>query len=78
MLPGIINEKGNCLDVRDDVSRKNAIRHTYESLASGAFILVSVVMADSKPINLCYRCYNNIFNTYFLMCIILKYIEILI
>ena len=22
MLPGIINEKGNCLDVRDDISEK--------------------------------------------------------
>ena len=78
MLPDIKNEKGNCLDVRDDISGKNAIRHTFESLAADAFILVIVVIVDSKPINLCYRCYNNIFNTYFLMCIILKYIEILI
>ena len=78
MLPGIINEKENCLDVRDDISEKNAIRQTYESLASGAFILGIVVIVDSKPMNLCYRCYNNIFNTYFLMCIILKYIGILI
>ena len=78
MLPGIINEKGNCLDVRDDISEKNAIRHTYESLASGAFILGIVVIVDSKPINLYYRCYNNIYNTYFLMCITLKYTEILI
>ena len=58
--------------------KKNAIRHTYESLASGLFILGIVVIVDSKPMNLCYRCYNNIFNIYFLMCIILKYIEILI
>ena len=71
MLPSIINAKENCL-------QKNAIRHTYESLASGAFILGIVVIDDRKPMNLCYRCYNNIFNTYFLMCIILKYIEILI
>ena len=78
MLPGIINEKGNCLDVRDDISERNEIRQTYESLASGAFILGIVVIVDSKPMNLCYRCYDNIFNTYFLMCIILKYIEILI
>ena len=78
MLPGIINEKGNCLDLRDDISEKNAIRHTYESLASGLFILGIVVIVDSKPVNLSYRCYNNIFNIYFLMCIILKYIEILI
>ena len=78
MLHGIINEKGNCLDVRDDISEKNAIRYTYESLASGVFILGIVVVVDSKPMNLCYRCYNNIFNTLFLMCIILKYIEILI
>ena len=78
MLPGIINEKGNCLDVRDDISEINAIRHTYESLASGAFILGIVVIVVTKPMNLCYRCYNNIFNTHFLMCIILKYVEILI
>ena len=78
MLLGIINERGNCLDVRDDISEKNAIRHKYESLASGAFILGIVVIVDSKPTDLCYRCYNNIFNTYFLMCIILKYIKILI
>ena len=78
MLPGIMNEKGNCLDVRDDISEKNAIRHMYESLASGAFILGIVVIVDSKSMDLCYRCYNNIFNTYFLMCIILTYKEILI
>ena len=78
MLPGIINEIENCLDVRDDISEKNAIRHTYKSLTSGAFILGIVVIVDSKPMNLCYRCYNDIFDTYFLMCIILKYIEILI
>ena len=75
MLPGIINEKGNRLDVRDDISEKDAIRHTYESLASGAFILGIVVIVDSKPMKLFYRYYNNIFDTYFLMCIILKYIE---
>ena len=57
MLPDIINEKGNCLEVRDDISEKNAIRHTYESLASGSFILGIVVIVDSKPMNLCYRCY---------------------
>ena len=78
MLPGIINEKGNCLDVRDDISEKNAIRNMYESLASGTFILGFVVIVDSQPRNLCYRCYNNIFNTYFLRCIIQKCIEMLI
>ena len=46
MLPGIINEKGNCLDVRDDISERNDIRQTYESLASGAFILGIVVIVD--------------------------------
>ena len=55
MLPGIINENGNCLDVRDDISEKNAIRHTYESLASGAFVLGIVVIDDSKSMGLCYR-----------------------
>ena len=54
MLLGIINEKGNCLDVRDDMSERNAIRHTYESLASGAFILGIVVIVDSKPTDLSY------------------------
>ena len=64
--------------MKEVIFQKNAIRHTYESLASGAFILGIEVIVDSKPTNLCYRCYYNIFNTHFLVCIILKYIEILI
>ena len=41
MLHGIINEQGNCLDVRDDISGKMNIFHifSYEFLASGALIL---------------------------------------
>ena len=57
---GIINEQGNWLDVRDDISEKNTIFHifSYKILTSGAFIVEIIVIADNKPINLCYRCYK--------------------
>ena len=29
MLYGIINEQGNCLDIRDDISEKNTIFHMF-------------------------------------------------
>ena len=56
----IINEQRNCLDVRDDISEKNTIFHMfpYKSLASGDFILEIIVIADNKPMYLCYRCYK--------------------
>ena len=46
------------LEVRDDISEKNTIFHMYSySLASGALVLVITVVADNKPMELCYRCY---------------------
>ena len=48
-----------------------------KSLASGALILCIIVIVDNKHIDLCYRCYiKSISITYFLMPIILEYIEI--
>ena len=46
------------LEVRDDIS-KNTIFHmfSYLTLASGALFLVIIVIADIKPMELCYRCY---------------------
>ena len=62
MLHGIINERGNCLDVRDDISEKNTIfdifhMFSYKSLASDALILGIIVIATNKLVDLCYRCY---------------------
>ena len=39
--------------------KKNTIFHmfSYLSLASGAIVLVITVIADNKPMELCYRCY---------------------
>ena len=56
MLHGIINEHGNCLDVRDVFQKKNTIFHMFSCkfLASGALILV---IADIKPMDV-YRCYK--------------------
>ena len=48
----------------------------YWSLASSALVLVIIVIADNKPMELCYGCYLYIFFTYFLMPIILKYVDI--
>ena len=47
------------LEVRDDISEKNTIFHmfSYLTLGSGALFLVIIVIADNKPIELCYRCY---------------------
>ena len=47
------------LEIRDDISEKNTIFHMffYKSLASGALVLVIIVIADNKPMELCYRCY---------------------
>ena len=58
MLPGIMNEQGNSLG-RDDISEKNTIFHmfSYLTLSSGALFLVIIVIADNKPMELCYRCY---------------------
>ena len=62
MLHGIINQQGNCLAVRDDISEKNTIfdishMFSYKSLASCALILGIIVIATKKPMDLCYRCY---------------------
>ena len=80
MLHSIIVKQGKYLDVRDDISKKYItfdIFHmfSYKSLAPGALILGILVIANNKPMNLCYRCYN-LFITYFIMPIILKYIDI--
>ena len=55
MLHGIMNEQGNCLGSK----RKNTIFHMFSNLtlASGALFLVIIVIADNKPMELCYRCY---------------------
>ena len=60
MLHGITNEQGNCMDVRDDTSEKILFFHmfSYKSPASDALILGIIVIADNKPIDLCYRCYK--------------------
>ena len=49
MLHVIINELGNCLELRDDISGKMNICLTFsfKSLASGALILRIIVIADS-------------------------------
>ena len=41
------------------IFQKNTIFHmfSYSSLASGALVLVIIVIADNKPMELCYRCY---------------------
>ena len=53
MLHGIIQEQGNCLDVRDDTSERNDyFSHvSYKSLASGALILEIIVIDDNKPVD---------------------------
>ena len=48
---------------------------SYKTLASDALILGIIVIADNKPTDLFYMLYK-LFITYFLMHIILKYIEI--
>ena len=59
MLHGIMNEQGNCLGSKRWYFRKNTIFHVffYWSIASGALVLVIIVIADYKPMDLCYRCY---------------------
>ena len=58
MLHGMINEQGNFLDVRNDISEKYHSPHvSYKSLASGALILGNIVIADNKPMDLCNRFY---------------------
>ena len=60
------------------IFQRNAIFHmfSYLSLASGALVLVVTVVADNKPMELCYLLYITFLFTYFLMPIILKYIDI--
>ena len=58
MLHGIINEQGNCLDVRDDISEKKNIFHMFPIIFSLSAIILGIIdIADNKPINLCYRWY---------------------
>ena len=51
---------------------------SYKSLASGALVLVFIVIADNKPMDVCYRCYilSFFFIKYFLMPLILEHINI--
>ena len=51
--------KETVLEVRDDISEKKTIfqMFSYLTLASGALFLVIIVIADNKPMELCYRCY---------------------
>ena len=61
MLHGI-NKQGNSLDVKNYniiISEEMNIFHTftYKSLATGTLIIKIIVIADNKPINLCYRFY---------------------
>ena len=52
MLHGILNELGNCLDVRDDTLEKtNFHMFSDKFLASGAFIVGIIVKADNSPWN---------------------------
>ena len=41
------------------IFQKNTVFHMFSfySLASGALVLVITVIADNKPMELCYRCY---------------------
>ena len=59
MLHGIMNEQENSLGSKRWYFRKNTIFHMffYLTLASGALFLVIIVIADNKPMELCYRCY---------------------
>ena len=46
------------LEVRDDISEKILFSHVfYKSLASDGLVLVILVIADYKPMVMCYRCY---------------------
>ena len=60
------------------IVQKSTVFHmfSYKSLAFGALVLVITVIADNKPMELCYLCYITFLITYFLMPIILKYIDI--
>ena len=65
MLHDIINEQGTSIDVRDDIlEKKMNIFHmfSYKSLASGALIIEIIVIADNKPMEVCYRCYKSTFS----------------
>ena len=59
MLHGIINEQGNCLNVRDYISEKKNIFHMFSNkyVVSGALILDIIVRADNN-MDVCYRCYK--------------------
>ena len=77
MLHGTINEQGNCLDVRDDISEKNTffdIFHmfSHKSLASGALILGNISLLLTSPWACVTGVMYNLFITYFLMHTILK------
>ena len=65
------------LEVRDDISEKITIfTFSYKFLASGALVLVILVIAKTSPRNCVTDIIYKFFITYFLMPIILKYIDI--
>ena len=76
MLHGIIhvNEEGNVLDERDNISEKNIIFRifSYKFLASGAKILGIYSLVIIKPMHTLYRCFEYIFH-YFVVYTLLKY-----
>ena len=46
------------LEVRDDISEKYHFSHVFLSISSpGALVVVITVIADNKPMDLCYLCY---------------------
>ena len=59
MLHGIMNELGNFLGIKRWYFKKKYGFHmfSYYSLASGALVLVITVIADNKPLELCYLRY---------------------
>ena len=64
MLHDIINEQGTSIDVRVDILEKMNIFHmfSYKFLASCALIIEIIVIADNKPMEVCYRCYKSTFS----------------
>ena len=46
------------LEVRDDFSEKYRFSHVFLLISTlGALVLVITVIADNKPMELCYLCY---------------------
>ena len=78
MLHDIINKQGNCLgSERDILEKKYYFSHVFQLIStSGALVLVITIIAGNKPMELLQMLYIIFFITYFLMPILLKYIDI--